>query len=102
MNECHFASISVLSPDGDHLQAVVFGPIAPQSRANDRRFYDDRVIVLKLDWIGEWTCEWMPCPRLIRLLVGVGDEKLADRSARASTQLRVAILRGLVGCPKWF
>jgi len=27
-----------------------------------------------------------------RLLVGVGDEKLADRSARASTQLRVAIL----------
>jgi hypothetical protein len=41
-DEFNFAYVSGMSPDGDHLQAIVFGPIAPRSRALDRRFYEDR------------------------------------------------------------
>jgi len=47
--ECSFAYISGLSSDGDPSRPIVFGPILPGTRSLNRKIYDDKAIVLKLD-----------------------------------------------------
>jgi len=47
--ECSFAYISGLSSDGNPSRPIVFGPILPGTRSLNRKIYDDKAIVLKLD-----------------------------------------------------